>query len=310
MITKPMDVLERFEIRKTKKQKTGFIDAVTEYIRGIGYEVKMESGKQGYRNIVIGDAENAKFLITAHYDTPASIGIPNFITPCNPVAFILIQLLLLIPFFAAAFVAGIIVAILGGNDSAIFLSAYFAYFGMLILLLFGPANRHNANDNTSGVVTVLETIGALPDELRNKVAFILFDMEESGLVGSAAYRKIHKEQTENQIILNLDCVGDGDNIVLFPVKKFKKDAAKLKWLETASGEFEEKRVIVRGSGFSHYPSDQRHFPNGVGISALKRSKILGYYCDRIHTWRDIHLDERNVDILRDMLIDLVSRDVQ
>lgn len=309
MITKPMDVLEKFEVRKTGMQKDAFIKAVTEFVRGKGFEVNVESGKRGCRNIVIGDAKNTKYLVTAHYDTPASIGIPNFITPCNPAAFIVVQLMLLIPFFAAAFIAGFIAAMLGGDERTIFLAAYIAYFGLLFLMMFGPANRHNANDNTSGVVTVLETMCALPEELKGKVAFILFDLEEAGLVGSASYRKAHKEQTENQIVLNLDCVGDGDNIVLFPVKKFKKNEILLKWLESAAGTAGEKNITVRSRGFSYYPSDQRHFPNGVGISALKRMKVIGYYCDRIHTWRDIKLDEKNVNILRDMLIALVSRDV-
>lgn len=310
MITKPMDVLEKFEVRKTGMQKDTFIKAVTEFVRGKGFEVHVESGKGGCRNIVIGDAENAKFLVTAHYDTPASIGIPNFITPCNPAAFIAVQLMLLIPFFAAAFFAALAAVLLGGDDRTVFLAAYIAYFGLLFLMMFGPANRHNANDNTSGVVTVLETMCALPEDLKGKVAFILFDLEEAGLVGSASYRKAHKEQTEHQIILNLDCVGDGDNIVLFPVKKVKKNEDELRWLESAAGPVGEKHIIVRGCGFSYYPSDQRHFPHGVGISALKKVKVIGFYCDRIHTWRDIHLDEENVAILRDMLIGLISRDVQ
>lgn len=309
MITKPMDVLDKFEIRKTAKQKNDFINAVTAFIRDKGYEVNVESGKHGCRNILIGDAENAAYLVTAHYDTPASIGIPNFITPCNPVSFILVQIMLLIPFFAVAFIAGTLAALLSGDESIIFLAAYIAYFGTLLLMLFGPANRHNANDNTSGVVTVLETLCALPEELKGKVAFILFDLEEAGLIGSASYRKAHKKQTENQIVLNLDCVGDGDNIVLFPVKKLKKNPSRMQWLECAAGAVGEKNIIVRGSGFSYYPSDQRHFPNGVGISALKRMKIVGFYCDRIHTWRDIHLEEENIRIIRDMLIGLISRDV-
>ena len=32
------------------------------------------------------------------------------------------------------------------------------YWVMLLLMMVGPANKHNANDNTSGVVTVLETM--------------------------------------------------------------------------------------------------------------------------------------------------------
>ena len=92
MITKSIDVLERYEIRKTKKQKAAFISAVTAYAERQRYTVRVEEGKMGCRNIVIGDPKRADYLLTAHYDTPASIGLPNFITPCNPVVFLLWQL--------------------------------------------------------------------------------------------------------------------------------------------------------------------------------------------------------------------------
>ena len=110
MIKKPLDVLTNHEIRKTKKQKTAFIHAVDEYANELGYDVKIEKGSFGVRNVVIGNPEKAKYLVTAHYDTPASIGLPNFITPCNPWAFILCQLLLLIPFFLIAFISAQLVS--------------------------------------------------------------------------------------------------------------------------------------------------------------------------------------------------------
>ena len=111
MSATPLDVLEKYEIRKSKRQKTAFISAVTAYAQRHNYTVCVEKGSFGSRNIVIGDPESAKYLVTAHYDTPASIGLPNFITPCNLFVFILWQLLLLIPFFAAAFLAGWLVSL-------------------------------------------------------------------------------------------------------------------------------------------------------------------------------------------------------
>lgn len=308
MITKPMDVLEHFEIRKTKAQKTAFINAVTAYCQRLGYQVQTEGGSRKCRNIVLGDPSKAKFLVTAHYDTCASIGIPNFITPCNPVAFILWQLLILIPFFLAAFVVGLLVSLVTESEVLIFWAAYVTYMGMLLLMMFGPANRHTANDNTSGVVTLLEIAATLPDNLRDRVAFVLFDLEEAGLIGSASYSKTHKAQTQQQIVLNLDCVGDGDEIVLFPTKKLKKNPQKLACFQKILGKQGKKSIALRTKGFSYYPSDQKNFPYGVGISALRRNKLIGLYCGRIHTSRDTVLEHSNVNLLRAALITLIDSD--
>lgn len=308
MLTQPMDILEKFPFRKNRKQKQSFRDAVQSYAEGLSYPVQIEKGSLGSRNIVIGDPERARFLITAHYDTPASIGLPNIITPKNLLFYILWQILLLGVFFAFAFAVGIPVAILTGDSYFGFLSGYFAYFGLLILMMVGPANRHNANDNTSGVVTVLEIAKTMPENLRSKVCFVLFDLEEAGLVGSASYRKAHKAATENQIILNLDCVGDGDEIVLFPTKKLKKQESTMTSLDKVSGSFGNKSIALHKKGFSIYPSDQKNFPFGVGIAAFRRHKLLGLYCSRIHTWRDTILEQTNVNILRAALVSLIAND--
>ena len=175
-------------------------------------------------------------------------------------------------------------------------------------MLFGPANRHNSNDNTSGVVTVLEIARSLPENLRDKVCFVLFDLEESGLIGSSSYQSSHKKETKNQIVLNLDCVGDGDEIVFFPTKKFRKDPGLSAWLSGVCGKLGPKSIAIRKKGFAYYPSDQANFPFGVGICALRRSRWAGLYLSRIHTGRDTILEETNVNILRACLTTLVSSD--
>ncbi len=305
MIEKSMDVLLKYEIRKTKKQKSAFLSAVTDYADRCGYSVKVENGKFGSRNIVIGDPEKANTLVTAHYDTPASIGLPNFITPCNPVAFVICQILMLFPFYFLSFFAAFLVDLVSDNVPFILLVSYIAYFVLLFLLMIGPANRHTANDNTSGVVTLLEIMATMPENQRDKVCFVLFDLEEAGLIGSSSYRKQHKAATDRQTVLNLDCVGDGDHIVLFPGKKFKKEG-RMGALRGFVSECGKKSISIREKGFAYYPSDQKHFPYGVGIAAFKKAKFIGLYCDRIHTWRDTVLESTNVNILRAAIISYIS----
>ena len=192
-----------------------------------------------------------------------------------------------------------------------FWTGWFAYMSIwlfLFLMLFGPANKNNANDNTSGVVSVLETAAKLPTEYRDKVCFVLFDLEEAGLIGSASYANGHKKQIKNQIVLNCDCVGDGDELMMFPNKKVKNDCKQMDSLLSICAADGVKSLSVREKGFTYYPSDQKNFPYGVGIAAFRRSKWAGLYCDKIHTKKDTVLDENNVSFLRDRMISLICAD--
>ena len=71
------------------------------------------------------------------------------------------------------------------------------------------------------------------------------------------------------------------------------------------GRGEKVVEVVRGFGF--YPSDNKAFRKGVGVCALKRKKILGYYMDRIHTNKDTVLEEENIEILRDGALRLAKK---
>ncbi len=307
MLNQPMDVLEQFPIRKSKKQKQAFRDAVQEYVTGLGYDVKIEKGSMGAQNMVMGDPDGADYVVTAHYDTPACMIVPNFLTPTNPITFILYQLLVVALLFAVSIGAAVVVNLLTQDYQLSFFVWYLVYFGVLLLMMFGPANRHNANDNTSGVVTVLETMKSMPVDHRSKVCFVLFDLEEAGLIGSASYRKAHKAATDRQIIINLDCVGDGNELLMFPTKKLRKDTEKLRPLAEICGYWGEKSLLLKRKGFYIYPSDQKNFPLGVGVAAFNRKKFIGLYCDRIHTNRDTILEPTNVNLLRAAIVSLICQ---
>ena len=305
MLKNPYDILTAHPVRKNKTQKERFRQEVQDYLQTLGYSTNVESGSFGSKNLVIGDPDRAKYLVTAHYDTCARMFVPNLITPCNALLFILYQifvcLLLIVPTLAVGALVGYL-----------FHSFFVGYFLWMVLLwtgialmLVGPANSSNVNDNTSGVVTVLEIAKSLPEHYRKDVCFVLFDLEEAGLIGSASYRKAHKKASESQMVLNLDCVGDGDEVIFFSTSKLKKNQKKLADLEKITGNFGRKTVTVRKQGFSIYPSDQAHFPYGVGICALNRGK-LGLYLSKIHTPKDTVLDETNVNILRAAIITMIT----
>ena len=322
MLQTPMDVLSQFPVRKSRKQKQDFRDAVCAWAAHLGYPVSVEKGSFGSHNVVMGDPERAKYLVTAHYDTCAWMPVPNYLTPCSLPGFAGYQFLLtiLIAFCAillslaeGAILAGI-AALLGSSMG----DAWTLFVGLVapsliglnavllvLLMLIGPANPSNANDNTSGVVTLLESMKSMPEKQRDKVCFVLFDLEEAGLIGSSSYRKLHRKASDSQLVLNLDCVGDGDTLMMFPTKQLKQNRKKLTSLYRACGYFGKKSLTVHEKGFGIYPSDQMVFPWGVGICALQKGKH-GLYVGRIHTPKDTVMDHTNINILRAALISYIS----
>jgi len=296
-------ILDEYQVRKTKKQKTAFIDLMKANFPEITVQ---EGGFPKCRNLIAGDVEKAKVILTAHYDTCAQLPVPNFITPKNFLFTALYSLLIVLPVVLAIYLVNVLVGMYTVDFTFHYAASLVIYLAFMLVLLAGPANKHTANDNTSGVVTVLETARALPEHLREQVCFVLFDLEEAGLVGSSSYAKKHRKAAKYQIVLNCDCCGDGDELVLFPMKKIKKDGAKMDAFRAVCIKDGEKSLTIREKGFAYYPSDQKHFPYGVGIAAFRRSKWAGLYCDKIHTKKDTILDENNVSFLRDRLIALIS----
>ncbi len=324
MLTSPMDILALFPVRKTKLQKQQFREALEEYAGELGYSCRTEEGSFGSRNLIIGDPENAKYLITAHYDTPAILPF-NVEIPTNPVLQVLFQLILMLCVALPAFLVGGGVGlavlfsfasgmppedgvVLGAWMLVVWIVAFVVLFiAGTAMLYVGPANKNNANDNTSGVVTLLEILRSLPENQRHKVCFVLFDLREAGMIGSASYRKKHRAATDRQLVINLDCVGDGNYIRMVPTGKLKKDRKRLTSLYRACGYFGKKSLLVHEKGFFCMSSDHKQFPYGVGITALHRRK-MGMYLGRIHTRKDTILEETNVNILRAALISFVSCD--
>lgn len=307
MIQTPMDVLTQFPVRKSKAQKSAFRECIRAYAEHLGYTSVVEKGSLGSHNLVVGDADKARYLITAHYDTCAHMPFPNFITPCNFLLYLGYQLLITAVMFLIPVLIGIAVHYAGYGFEVVYLAGYFSLLLLLLLMIAGPANRNNANDNTSGVVTLLEIMKTLSENQRDKVCFVLFDLEEAGLIGSASYRKRHRDASKTQLVLNLDCVGDGDEIYLFPSKKVRKNEEMLSLLRKCAGNFGEKNITIKENGFTVYPSDQNNFPYGVGICALHQGGF-GLYMDKIHTNRDTVLEITNVNLLRAALISLISSD--
>lgn len=295
-------IFHEYQVRKGRRRKTAFLDFLLPALEreGIAARVDAKEASAFNRNIVIGDPDKAKLVVTAHYDTCAVMPVPNFITPKNVPLYLLYQLLVSGFLLVLSLFIGHVPMLLGlmeGFLPVLYLAALLACLG---LLAFGPANPHTANDNTSGVIAVIETVLALPEELRDKVAFVLFDNEELGLLGSGEFAKRHPDVRKRAYVLNLDCVSDGDNMLVVLPKKCPAELETL--LRQSFVEGEGKTVLIESAKGALYPSDQINFKLGVGIAALKRTKCGLLYMDRLHTARDTVFDETNIEYVKAALL--------
>ncbi len=286
------DILEKYQIRKTKKQKTEFI----EFMKSRYPELKVEKG--GFfknRNIVIGDVESAKAVLTAHYDTCAVLPFPNFIMPKDVLISVLYSVLIVLPMIVTAGTLSAFVGWLTKSPELGKLACFVAFFSFLAMMFFGKPNKHTVNDNTSGVITLCELMNMLSKEEKSKFAFVFFDNEENGLLGSAWFNKVHKEVMKDKLLINYDCVSDGNNIMFFPSKAARKEFAIL--LKEAFSGVKSKNIFV-ATGAVYYPSDQVNFGKSIGVAAFNRC-ALGLYLGRIHTSKDTVMDERNIEVICD-----------
>ena len=301
------EIVEKFPIRKTKKQKEAFLAWAKAQAQDMGYDARVEENGRGgaHRNLVVGDPEKAQAVFTAHYDTPAVMPFPNLMMPRNLPLFFLYQFLIVGVLIALCFIPAVGVQAALGVPFLTWLTYMILYFGLLMLMLMGPANRNNVNDNTSGVAAVLSLMAQLPPEVRDSAAFILFDNEEKGKLGSKAYAQAHPQVKKDTLIVNMDCVGVGEHMLLIG-KNYARaynDYALLQQSLAAEGGITPHFYGTAGSTCN---SDQHSFRRGTVLCACRKAPVVGFYTARIHTRRDTEANEENIAYLARSLTKFVK----
>ena len=300
-------ITERFPIRKTAAQKKAFRQWVMGECAQMGYTARIEENDKGrQQNIIVGDPEHAEVTFTAHYDTPSTILLPDLHIPRNFPVYLLWQIGMIGGMLALAFLVGLALGLLTRDGDLLILGFFGAFVAMMWLQLNGVANKHNVNDNTSGVAAVLETMAKVPAEHRAKTAFILFDNEEKGCRGSGAYAKAHPAVKESGFLVNLDCVGDGEHILFIAKEKNRgmpQYAALTEALQAQNG----RMLHIFPMEGSMLNSDQKNFKASSAVCACNEDKRLGFVCDRIHTSEDTVCDQANLDFLADAFAAFIAR---
>lgn len=300
--------LTEFPVRKTKTQKEAFRRQLTQWLQAENWPVEVEASGRllPNHNVVAGDLTAAKLVFTAHYDTPARLPFPNFIAPLNLPITLVYQMVLAVVFVVLGLVPAFY-ALFVTHSILLYMLTLFLCTGLLLwLVMAGPANPANVNDNTSGVLTLLEIAAALPQEMRAHTALVFFDNEEKGLIGSSLFRQKHGSLKET-LVVNFDCVSDGDHVMFFPVSALRKKTDLLAFLEQSYLPSPEKTVKVNRNPLAFFPSDQMLFQYGVGVCVLNRAPVIGHYLDKIHTRKDTVLKPENILLLRDGSLQLAQK---
>ena len=286
---------EKFPIRRKDAQKQAFRVWFLEQAEAMGYSARVEDNG-GHQNVVVGNPEQAAAIFTAHYETPAASFLPNVMTPRNRLFFWAYQMLQVGILVLLGVSVGVPLAVISGEDYFGFLAGYAVYMGCLFLMIFGPANKHNVNDNTSGVAAILEIMSKVSEENRAKAAFILFDNEEKGCRGSKAYAKAHPAVKEQGFLVNLDCVGDGEHILLM-AKEANRNLPQYPRMTEALSAQTGRELHIFPMEDSVLNSDQKNFNASAAVCACNKGKRIGFCCDRIHTSEDTICDQVNLDFL-------------
>lgn len=297
------EIVSRFPVRNSDEQKSAFLAWALEKAKASGIAARIENNGK-HKNAVFGDPDTAKVIFTAHYDTPRRMLLPNLMLPCSRLLFwcyqIGIVLIILVPSILAGLAAGWVT-----DSRPVVLAAYLAVYAALFLLFFrGRPNPNNVNDNTSGTAAVMSILFALPEADRAKAAFILFDNEEKGKLGSKAFAKAHPDISLHTPLINLDCVGVGDRFVVIERRDFAAHPSH-PVLQSALSAL--PNVCITPADKATANSDHLSFKTSAYIGACKRSARGILYTPNIHTPKDRTADEGNLSALRDMGCSLIRR---
>jgi hypothetical protein len=167
-------------------------------------------------------------------------------------------------------------------------------FGCQNLLIGNPkqAKFYIASGNAlSGLAAWLETIRTFPENQRNKVCFLLLD----GKTGASFFRKNYPEETESRLLINLNHVGDGNHLRMYPTKRLKENRLRLTSLYRACGYCGTRDLLVSEEKPSKYQKPYPCFPYAITVCAVQAHKKRLRY---IHKTKDTALDTTNVNILR------------
>ena len=160
-------ILREFPVRRKPSEKEKFRLWLMGTLRELGYDPKLQSRETPLQfggnivNVVAGDPEKAKLILVAHFDTGIRSLLPPLYMPTRPLTAFLYAALTPALVLLGSFVLSFALTF-PFNAPYLTLPLFLVLIVTALLYLrFGPSETRNLNDNTSGVVALLETAAAL-----------------------------------------------------------------------------------------------------------------------------------------------------
>ena len=316
-------LLHEHGARMTRKHKSEFREFIADLSKSLGYDSKVENCFLA-KNVVVGNPSEADIVLTAHYDT----------APNMPYKAIMKQVVGLGIGTLALTGIGMLFTEHAINNcgpeaidrmmdismmiSSIPMLSLLGYSGMsaYIMGFAGGENQCNYDDNTSGVLTLISLMdyykNLLPEE-KKKIAFVFFDNEEKGLVGSLCYRARHSfdgkdgkcKRVKDQNFINFDCVGVGKRINLCYTGREVKPLA-----QNIAESFDLKKRD--GYSLNFYKTDVNAWSDHVPFIGAKGNVMI--LCDdendklrnHIHSKKDAKLVLDNIGMISNIATDTIN----
>ncbi len=277
----------RFPKRLTGKEKDRFLGELEAVLTERGWPTQRITTGRFLRNrLLLTQCEQPSVIFLAHYDTPTKL--PFWISWLYQVwghtrqisAILFLLILLQIPRVLRVFVPDLILL-----DTISSLVPILLLLSLSVMLI---PNRHNREDNTSGVLGLMALADYLKDKpgIQKQVQFAFLDNEELGLLGSLALKK-HWDDAgypyPQADIISLDCIARGRK----PLLIYHKSAhLAQKLLPAIQSYLPETKLMNMGI----MPlSDNYTFQHlgAVDISFANPALVPGgYYIPRIHCSSD------------------------
>ena len=302
-------ILREYPVRRRPEEKEKFRLWLMGTLRELGYQPELQSRQSALQfggnvlNVVAGDPERAKLILVAHYDTAIRSLLPPLYMPTRPLtAFLYLALtpaLVLIGSFVLSFALTFPI-----NAPYLTLPLFLLLLVTALLYLrFGPSERRNLNDNTSGVAALLETAATLTPRYRGEVAFAFLDGGFGGLSGAKGFRARFPSAKEKTII-NLCSVAEGSELLVLPNKNSRWDGALLDAILDSFENGEHTTVFLKTDGLTYFPSDNRAFRYACSICACETVRGFGRL---VCPLKATDIDEEKTQILKNGLCKLIER---
>ncbi len=306
------DLLVKYGIvlgrRYTLKQRQQFLLAIGEEFIKLGYKIKFanDEKKNNARTVdlFIGDIAKAKTIVCAHFDTPQKVVFPNFkYYPLNgQKSFKTYWLYTLIPNLIATLLGGIaIYSVIANNDFGgswrplfIFITVAVAFL-LATLVSKGLSNKYNLNRNTASILAILEL--ARKTKPTDDLAFILLDKGCGNNMGARMLELALPTTFDKKLFIYLDCIGNGENIVLAHKNNLAKEAEKLK--KNFKGSQDIKLKNIEDGDLAYTPA--YFFKRSITITNGYYNNTGDLYVKNTNTGADKIVDPVTIEAIGEML---------